>query len=29
MVDRLNSDDLEGLDAFPDAMKPKGEQRAM
>ena len=29
MMDRLNADDLEGLDTLPDVMKPKPEQRAM
>lgn len=29
LVDRLNADDLEGLDSLPDFMKPRPEQRAL
>ena len=29
LVDRLNADDLEGLDPLPDFMKPRPEQRAL
>ena len=29
IVDRLNADDLEGVDSLPDFMKPRPEQRAL
>jgi len=29
MMDRLNADDLEGLDTLPEIMRPKPEQRAL
>jgi hypothetical protein len=29
LVDRLNADDLEGLDSLPEFMKPRPEQRAL
>lgn len=29
MMDRLNADDIEGLDTLPDVMKPRPEQRAL
>jgi hypothetical protein len=29
IIDRLNADDLEGLDSLPEIMRPKPEQRAL